>query len=57
MVAQLASILNFDLDEMMEKIMLSNQSSRQLLAMLKALDDLEDNDSNSTKSVIESAAA
>jgi len=57
MVAQLASILNFDLDEMMEKIMLSNQSSRQLLAMLKALDDLEDNDSNSTKNVIESAAA
>ena len=57
MVAQLASILNFDLDDMMEKIMHSDQSSRQLLAMLKALDDLEDNDSNSTKSVMESAAA
>jgi len=29
---------------------------RQLLAMPKALDDLEDNDSNSTKTVIDSAA-
>jgi hypothetical protein len=57
MVAQLASILNFDLDETMEKIMHSDQSSRQLLAILKALEDLEDNDSNSTKTVVESAAA
>jgi hypothetical protein len=57
MVAQLASILNFDLDETMKKIMHSDQSSRQLLAILKALEDLEDNDSNSTKTVVESAAA
>ena len=35
----------------------SDQSSRQLLAILKALEDLEDNDSNSTKTVVESAAA
>lgn len=57
MVTQLASIMNVDLDEMMKKIMQSDQTCRQMLAILKALDDFEDNDSNSTKTVVLPAVA
>jgi hypothetical protein len=33
----MAAILSIDIEEMMEKLMQSDQTSKQLLAMLKAL--------------------
>jgi hypothetical protein len=43
-VNQMASILNIDIDEIIEKIIQSDQTSKQLLAMLKALEICEDNE-------------
>jgi hypothetical protein len=50
MVVQLATILNVDVEEMIEKLMQSDQTSKQLLAMLRALDEFEDNGQNRYKS-------
>jgi len=57
MVIQLATILNIDMDEMTEKLMKSDRTSKQLLAMLKALSEFEDNDQNEDKTVVWPAVA
>ena len=49
MLVLMATILNIDVEEMMEKLMQSDQTSRQLLAMLKALEEFEDNGHNNNK--------
>jgi len=51
MVVQLATILSVDVEEMIEKLMQSDQTSKQLLVILKALDKFEDNHQNTNKSV------
>jgi hypothetical protein len=43
MLVLMAAILSIDIEEMMEKLMQSDQTSKQLLAMLKALNEFEDN--------------
>jgi hypothetical protein len=45
----MATILSIDIEEMMEKLMQSDQTSKQLLAMLKALNEFEDNGHNNKK--------
>ena len=57
MVVQLAMILNVDVEEIIEKIMRSDQTSKQLLAILKMLDEFEDNDQNNDKTAIRLAVA
>lgn len=57
MLVQMASILNIDVEEIIEKLMQSDQTSRQLLAMLKALEEFEDNDQNNNKTVARLAVA
>jgi hypothetical protein len=57
MVTQLATILNIDVEEMTEKLMKSDQISKQLLVMLKALSEFEDNDQNEDKTVVRLAVA
>jgi hypothetical protein len=51
MVIQLATILNIDLEEIIEKLMKSEKASKQLLAILKALNEMEDNSQNNKKIV------
>ena len=57
MIVQLAALLNVDMEEMMEKIMQSGQASKQLLAILKVMDEFEDNDQNDDKTNIWLAVA
>jgi len=49
MLVLMATILSIDVQEMMEKLMQSDQTSKQLLAMLKALEEFEDNGNNNNK--------
>jgi hypothetical protein len=49
MLVLMATILSIDVEEMMEKLMQSDQTSKQLLAMLKALEEFEDNGNNNNK--------
>ena len=51
MLVLMAAILSIDIEEMMEKLMQSDQTSKQLLAMLKALNEFEDNGHNNNKIV------
>jgi hypothetical protein len=44
MLIQMAVILSIDIEEIIEKLMQSDQTSKQLLAMLRALDIFEDNE-------------
>lgn len=57
MVIQLTTIMNIDMDEMIEKLMKSDQTSKQILVMLKALSEFEDNDQNKDKTVVRLAVA
>jgi len=57
MVTQLATILNIDVEEMTEKLMKSDQISKQLLVILKALSEFEDNDQNEDKTAVRLAVA
>jgi hypothetical protein len=57
MLVQMATILNIDVEEMMEKLMQSDQASKQLLAMLRALEEFEDNGYKNNKTVDCLAAA
>ncbi len=57
MVTQLATILNIDMEEMTEKLMKNNKTSKQLLVMLKALREFEDNDQNEDKTAVRLAVA
>ena len=57
MLIELALILNIDLDDTMEKLMQSNQASRQLWAMLNALNEFDENDRNKGKSAFGLSAA
>lgn len=52
MLVQMASILNIDVEEIIEKLMQSDQTSKQLLAMLRALDEFDNNDQNNSKTVV-----
>lgn len=47
MVVQLTTILNVDVEEVMEKLLQSNQNNKQLLAMLSILDEMGNNSQNS----------
>jgi len=49
MVIQLAMILNVDVEEIIEKLMQSDQTSKQLLAILKVVVKFKDNDPNDEK--------
>ncbi len=49
MVIQLAMILNVDVEEIIEKLMQSDQTSKQLLAILKVVVKFNDNDPNDDK--------
>lgn len=49
MVIQLAMIFNVDVGEIIEKLMQSDQTSRQLLAILKVVVEFEDNNQNDDK--------
>jgi hypothetical protein len=49
LVAQVALMLTVDMDELIENMMKNDKTSRQLLAMLKALDEFEDNGHNYDK--------
>ena len=49
MVIQLAMILNVDVEEIIEKLMQSDQTSKQLLAILKVVVKFEDNGQNDDK--------
>lgn len=49
MLVQMASILNINVEEMIEKLTQSDQTSKQLLVMLRALDEFEDNGKNNNK--------
>lgn len=48
-LVQLTMVLNVDIEETIEKLMQNDQTSMQLMAMLKALDQYEDNDQNNNK--------
>jgi hypothetical protein len=52
MLVQMAAILNIDIEPLIEKLMQNDQTSKQLLVMLKALDEFEDNGLNSNKAVV-----
>jgi hypothetical protein len=56
-LVELAVILNIEIEEVMEKLLQSDQASKQLMAMLRALSEFEDNDQNSNKTVVGTAAA
>ncbi len=49
MLLLMATILSIDIEEMMEKLMQSDQTSKQLMAMLKALNEFKDNSHNNNK--------
>lgn len=49
MMVQMASILNIDIEALIAKLMQSDQKSRQLWAMLGALNEFGDNDRNCNK--------
>lgn len=49
MLVLMTAILSIDIEEMMEKLMQSDQTSKQLLAMLKALNEFEDSGHNNKK--------
>jgi len=51
MLVMIATILNVDVEEIMEKLMQSDKTSKQLLAMLRALEKFEDNDQNNNTNV------
>ena len=57
MIVQLAVILNVDMEEILEKLMQSDQTSKQLLAILKVVDEFEDNDQNDDKNDVWLAVA
>ena len=57
MIVQLAEILNVDMEEILEKLMQSDQTSKQLLAILKVVDEFEDNDQNDDKNDVWLAVA
>ncbi len=52
LVIQMAIILTVDIEEIMEKLMQNDQTSRQLLAILKTIDHFEDNQHNYSENVI-----
>lgn len=52
MLIELTMILNIDVDDTMKKLMQSNQASRQLMAMLNALSEFDENDQNKDKTAI-----
>jgi len=49
MLVQLTTVLNIDIEETIEALMQNDQTSRQLLAMLKALNEFEGNGQNINK--------
>jgi len=51
MLILMTAILSIDIEEMMEKLMQSDQTSKQLMAMLKALNEFEDNGHTNNKIV------
>jgi hypothetical protein len=51
MLRQLLEILNVDIYETIEKILQDEKAGKQLLAILKTIDNFEDNDTNYDKSV------
>jgi len=57
MVIQLAMILNVDVEEIIEKLMQSDQTSKQLLAILKVVVEFKDNGQNNDKTVVGLTAA
>jgi len=57
LVVQMALMLKIDMDELIENLMKNDKTSRQLLAMLKALDEFEGNDQNNDKTVAWHAVA
>lgn len=57
MVIQMATILNIDVEEIIEKLMQQDQTSKQLLAILKVVDEFNDNDQNEHKTAIRPAVA
>ena len=57
MLVQMAAILNIDVEEIIEKLMQSDQTSKQLLVMLKALEEFDDNDQNNNKTTIRQVTA
>ena len=57
MVIQLAMILNVDVEEIIEKLMQSDQASKQLLAILKVIVQFEDNNQNDDKTAVWLAVA
>ncbi len=52
MVVQLTVILNVDVEEIIEKLMQSDQTSKQLLAILKVVVKFKDNGQNNDKTAI-----
>jgi len=56
-VIQLAMILNVDVEEILEKLMQSDQTSKQLLSILKAVAEFEDNSQKNNKIAIRLAVA
>ena len=57
MLVQLTTVLNIDIEETIEALMQNDQTSRQLLAMLKALNEFEENGQNNSKTVVCQVAA
>ena len=57
MVIQLAMILDVEVEEIIEKLMQNDQTSKQLLAILKVVAEFEDNDQNNDKTAIRLAVA
>jgi len=57
MIVQLTTILNVDVEEVIEKLLQSDQNSKQLLAMLNILDEFGDNSKNSHEYDIRLATA
>ncbi len=57
MVVQLAMILNVDVEGIIEEPMQSDQTSKQLLAILKVVGGFGDNDQNDEKTAIRLAVA
>jgi hypothetical protein len=57
MLVLMATILNIDVEEMLEKLMQNDHTGIQLLAMLKSLIEFEDKGQNSNKPDICQVAA
>ncbi len=57
MVVQLAMILNVDVEGIIEEPMQSDQTSKQLLAILEVVGGFGDNDQNDEKTAIRLAVA